>query len=106
MRIRDTSTVYSYSISVCMGSFVFGYELTSFGNLNQLIIDYNKLQPGEQTDQTMLLLTSVLALSAIFGTSPLTQASASTGSSTVRSGGSRPSRSRTTSPSWLPSWAS
>jgi hypothetical protein len=47
MRIKDTSTVYSYSISVCMGSFVFGYELTSFGNLNQLIIDYNKLQPGE-----------------------------------------------------------
>jgi hypothetical protein len=41
MRIKDTSTVYSYSISVCMGSFVFGYQLTSFGNLNQLIINAN-----------------------------------------------------------------
>jgi hypothetical protein len=37
MRIKDTSTVYSYSISVCMGSFVFGYELSSFGNLSDLI---------------------------------------------------------------------
>jgi hypothetical protein len=47
MRIKDTSTVYSYSISVCMGSFVFGYELTSFGNLNQLIVGYNNLAEGE-----------------------------------------------------------
>jgi hypothetical protein len=42
MRIKDTSIVYSYSISVCMGSFVFGYELTSFGNLNELIIKANQ----------------------------------------------------------------
>jgi hypothetical protein len=47
MRIKDTSTVYSYSISVCMGSFIFGYELSSFGNLNQLIVGYNQLAPGD-----------------------------------------------------------
>jgi len=44
MRIRDTSTVYSFSISVCMGSFVFGYELTSFGNLQNLILNYNQIE--------------------------------------------------------------
>lgn len=59
--------MYSYSISVCMGSFVFGYELSSFGNLNQLILGYNDWESQEQSDQTLLLLTSVLALSAIFG---------------------------------------
>ena len=67
MRIKDTSTVYSYSISVCMGSFVFGYELSSFGNLNDLIIAANKWDSDLQRDQTILLLSSVLALSAIFG---------------------------------------
>jgi hypothetical protein len=59
--------VYSYSISVCMGSFVFGYELSSFGNLNKLIIGANQWDSQEQIDQTLLLLTSVLALAAIFG---------------------------------------
>lgn len=67
MRIKDTSTVYSYSISVCMGSFVFGYELSSFGNLNKLIVASNVWEDQTQIDQTLLLLTSVLALSAIFG---------------------------------------
>ena len=67
MRIKDTSTVYSYSISVCMGSFVFGYELSSFGNLNDLIIGANKWDSDLQRDQTILLLSSVLALAAIFG---------------------------------------
>jgi hypothetical protein len=67
MRIKDTSTVYSYSISVCMGSFVFGYELSSFGNLNQLIVKNNDWE-GRDQEQTLLLLTSVLALAAIFGT--------------------------------------
>lgn len=41
MRIKDTSTCYSFSISVCMGAFVFGYELTSYGNLSALIQDFN-----------------------------------------------------------------
>jgi hypothetical protein len=67
MRIKDTSTVYSYSISVCMGSFVFGYELSSFGNLNQLIVNSNVWESEEQAWQTLLLLSSVLALAAIFG---------------------------------------
>jgi len=51
-----------------MGSFVFGYELSSFGNLNKLIISNNTWTGGqEQIDQTLLLLSSVLALAAIFG---------------------------------------
>ena len=74
MRIRDTSTVYSYSISVCMGSFVFGYELSSFGNLNQLIRSANQWDSPAQADQALLLLNCILALAAIFGTPPLTQA--------------------------------
>jgi len=41
MRIKDTSLVYTYSISVCMGSFVFGYQLSSFGNLRDLITQAN-----------------------------------------------------------------
>ena len=68
MRIKDTSTVYSYSISVCMGSFVFGYELSSFGNLNELILKANHWESVDQANQTLLLLASVLALAAIFGT--------------------------------------
>ncbi len=40
MRIKDTTDIYLYSISICMGSFVFGYELTSIGNLSLLIV-YN-----------------------------------------------------------------
>lgn len=67
MRIKDTSTVYSYSISVCMGSFVFGYQLSSFGNLSELITNNNVWESEEQTSQTLLLLSSVLALAAIFG---------------------------------------
>lgn len=50
-----------------MGSFVFGYELTSFGNLNQLVQMYNLWESQEQIDQTLLLLSTILALSAIFG---------------------------------------
>lgn len=68
MRIKDTSTVYSYSISVCMGSFVFGYELTSFGNLNQLVQRYNLWESQAEIDQTLMLLSTLLALAAIFGT--------------------------------------
>jgi hypothetical protein len=67
MRIKDTSTVYSYSISVCMGSFVFGYQLSSFGNLKDLITNNNVWENEEQRSQTLLLLSSVLALAAIFG---------------------------------------
>ena len=68
MRIKDTSTVYSYSISVCMGSFVFGYELTSFGNLNQLVQRYNLWESQTEIDQTLMLLSTLLALARIFGT--------------------------------------
>lgn len=67
MRIKDTSTVYSYSISVCMGSFVFGYQLSSFGNLSELITNNNEWENEEEASQTLLLLSSVLALAAIFG---------------------------------------
>lgn len=73
MRIKDTSIVYSYSISVCMGSFVFGYELTSFGNLNDLIVKANLWKDQQEIDQTLLLLNSVLALAAIFGNDILTK---------------------------------
>jgi hypothetical protein len=44
MRIRDRSTVYLYSISICMGSFVLGYELTSYGNLNHLITEIKQFE--------------------------------------------------------------
>jgi len=37
MRIKKTSNCYYFSISVCMGAFVLGYELTSFGNLGGLV---------------------------------------------------------------------
>ncbi len=67
MRIKDTSTVYSYSISVCMGSFVFGYELSSFGNLNDLIIISNDWKNEVEIEKKLLLLSSVLSLAAIFG---------------------------------------
>lgn len=70
MRIKDTSTCYSYTISVCMGSVVFGYQLTSFGNLHDLIYNANFL-PGEDSGNTMMLLTTLLALAAIFGNSIL-----------------------------------
>jgi hypothetical protein len=55
-----------------MGSFVFGYELTSFGNLNDLIVNSNVWDSQAQIDQTLLLLSSVLALTAIFGNSLIT----------------------------------
>ena len=48
MRIRDRSTVYLYSISICMGSFVLGYELTSYGNLTYLLSQANEF-PNEET---------------------------------------------------------
>lgn len=67
MRIRDSSTVYAFSLSVCMGSFVFGYELTSFGNLKSLIISYNQIDDEYEANHLMLLLTSLLAIAAIFG---------------------------------------
>ena len=66
MRIKDTSLVYSYSISVCMGSFVFGYQLSSFGNLKDLIVSTNFME-SEDSGNAFLLLSSVLALAAIFG---------------------------------------
>lgn len=77
MRIKDTSTVYSYSISVCMGAFVFGYQLSSFGNLKDLILAFN-FPDGADSGNTILLLNTILALSAIFGNYPLTQESEST----------------------------
>ena len=49
-----------------MGSFVFGYQLSSFGNLKDLIISAN-FPEGEDTGNYFLLLSSILALAAIFG---------------------------------------
>jgi hypothetical protein len=72
MRIKDTSTVYSYSISVCMGAFVFGYQLSSFGNLKDLLIQFN-YPDGADPGNSILLLNTILALSAIFGNPTLTQ---------------------------------
>ena len=66
MRIKDTSLVYSYSISVCMGSFVFGYQLSSFGNLQDLMISAYYPEDYDMGND-FLLLSSILALSAIFG---------------------------------------
>jgi hypothetical protein len=68
MRIRDTSSLYSFSISVCMGAFVFGYQLSSYGNLSQLILAANVTEDGDEPGNTLLLLNTILALSAIFGT--------------------------------------
>ena len=67
MRIRDRSTVYLYSISVCMGSFVLGYELTSYGQLAHILSEANIFNSEEQYINTTTLLTSLLALAAIFG---------------------------------------
>lgn len=67
MRIRDRSTVYLYSISVCMGSFVLGYELTSFSQLTHIISEANHFKDEEQFYTHMTLLGSLLALAAIFG---------------------------------------
>jgi hypothetical protein len=39
MRIKSEGTVYAYSIILCMGSFVFGYELTSFSSLLPRILN-------------------------------------------------------------------
>lgn len=68
MRIKDRSTVYAYSISVCMGSFVFGYELSSFGNVLELMATQNDYIDASDRAMKELLVTSILALSAIFGT--------------------------------------
>lgn len=78
MRIKDTSTCYSYTISVCMGSIVFGYQLSSFGNLSDLILSFN-FPNGEDNGNTVMLLTTLLSLSAIFGNPSVTQVSESTG---------------------------
>lgn len=67
MRIRDRSTVYLYSISICMGSFVFGYELTSYGNLSHILSQGNEFQNEESFVEINTLLTSLLAIAAIFG---------------------------------------
>jgi hypothetical protein len=78
MRIKDTSTCYSYTISVCMGSIVFGYQLSSFGNLSDLILSFN-FPNGEDNGNTVMLLTTLLSLSAIFGNPSVMQVSESTG---------------------------
>lgn len=76
MRIKDTSTCYSYTISVCMGSIVFGYQLSSFGNLSDLILNFN-YPNGEDNGNIVMLLTTLLSLSAIFGKLFITQVSES-----------------------------
>lgn len=60
--------MYAYSISVCMGSFVFGYELSSFGNVLELMATQNDYIDASDRAMKELLVTSILALSAIFGT--------------------------------------
>lgn len=71
MRIRDRSTVYLYSISICMGSFILGYELTSYGNISFLITTANEYKDEEHYINSTTLLSSILALAAIFGISHL-----------------------------------
>jgi hypothetical protein len=51
-----------------MGAFVFGYQLSSYGNLSQLILAANVTEDGDEPGNTLLLLNTILALSAIFGT--------------------------------------
>lgn len=75
MRIRDRSTVYLYSISICMGSFVLGYELTSYGNLTHLLSQANQFQNEETYVEMSTLLTSLLAIAAIFGMTRIIQES-------------------------------
>ena len=99
MRIKDTSTVYSYSISVCMGSFVFGYELTSFGNLNQLVQRYNQWESQAEAEQTLMLLSTLLALAAIFGKDWVMKEWRLIDSSYAPSDGYKPSKLRIISPS-------
>jgi len=50
-----------------MGSLVFGYELTSFGNLSDLLNHANEFNSEEKFIETSTLLSSLLALTAIFG---------------------------------------
>ncbi len=65
-RIRNTTTVYQYSISICMGSFVFGYQLTNMGSINHLIASENDVDP-EDSWKTLTLINSITALFAVFG---------------------------------------
>lgn len=51
-----------------MGSFVFGYELSSFGNVLELMATQNDYIDASDRAMKELLVTSILALSAIFGT--------------------------------------
>lgn len=51
-----------------MGSFVLGYELTSYGHLFQLLTEANQFEDQEQYVNLTTLLNSLLALTAIFGT--------------------------------------
>jgi len=50
-----------------MGSFVLGYELTSFSQLTHIISEANHFKDEEQFYTHMTLLGSLLALAAIFG---------------------------------------
>jgi hypothetical protein len=50
-----------------MGSFVLGYELTSYGNLAHLISQANEFKNEETYVEMTTLLTSLLAIAAIFG---------------------------------------
>jgi hypothetical protein len=50
-----------------MGSFVLGYELTSYGNLTHLLSQANQFENEETYVEMTTLLTSLLAITAIFG---------------------------------------
>ena len=53
-----------------MGSFILGYELTSYGNLTHLLSQANEFENEETYNEMTTLLISLLAIAAIFGTLP------------------------------------
>jgi hypothetical protein len=67
MKIKSKFIVYAYSISVCMGSFVFGYSLSSTSNLFDIMETHNNYEDDEKRSRSLLLIENILALSAIFG---------------------------------------
>lgn len=50
-----------------MGSFILGYELTSYGNLSHLLSQANEFENEETYIEMSTLLNSLLAIAAIFG---------------------------------------
>lgn len=78
MKIRDTSTVYGYAITLCMGSFVFGYQLSSFSNLSEGIAWYNNEDNPSNVAHLMTYFNILFGVSTLVGTSFAIQESFST----------------------------